>query len=273
MRQVYAPANAVEGHMLVHMLREQGIEAQLQGEALQSGVGKLPAANFLHIAVADEDYERARELVLAWERLDAAGEPITPARFRFPTLIALAFLAAGVLLGWLAKSYVNLDAVRIGESTVEFDQNEDGTVDATYFYRGRAAYAHRAELDNNFDGRADLTVYYNDVGTAVREAGDLNFDGYQEYSGTYEAGVLARTQIDIDRDGASDIVSHYRSGVLRRVETFDPRRRTRVRVDSYENFRLARSESDLDRDGVLETIRIYDPFGEIVRTETRDAAP
>jgi Putative prokaryotic signal transducing protein len=35
MQTLYQPSNAVEGHMLAHLLQQQGIEATVLGEHLQ----------------------------------------------------------------------------------------------------------------------------------------------------------------------------------------------------------------------------------------------
>lgn len=60
MRQVYAPADAAEAHMLVHLLEQNGIQALIHGEALQGAVGELPAAGLLQLLVPDEEHDAAR---------------------------------------------------------------------------------------------------------------------------------------------------------------------------------------------------------------------
>jgi hypothetical protein len=57
MKQVYAPANTAEAHMLAHLLEQAGVRAHVHGEALQGAVGESPAANLLQLLVADEDYD------------------------------------------------------------------------------------------------------------------------------------------------------------------------------------------------------------------------
>ena len=44
---VYAATNAVEAHMIVHLLQQSEIEAHIDGEHLQGAVGELPAATLL----------------------------------------------------------------------------------------------------------------------------------------------------------------------------------------------------------------------------------
>jgi hypothetical protein len=61
--------------MLAHVLEQAGIEAHIHGEALQSAAGSLPVSNMLGLLVADEAYDRARDLIKEWERAEAPRDP------------------------------------------------------------------------------------------------------------------------------------------------------------------------------------------------------
>lgn len=100
MRQAYAPANSAEAHMLAHMLDQNGIEAHIHGEALQGGVGELPASGLLQLLVADDDYERARALIAAWERANVSSPDETTQKPRVPIWMGLIVFAIGVGGGW-----------------------------------------------------------------------------------------------------------------------------------------------------------------------------
>jgi hypothetical protein len=69
MKRVYNAANHIQAHMVMHVLQQAGVHAQVQGEFLQSGAGELPVGNLVGVAVDDEDVAIAREIIEDWERL------------------------------------------------------------------------------------------------------------------------------------------------------------------------------------------------------------
>ncbi|MGH8236853.1 MAG: DUF2007 domain-containing protein [Steroidobacteraceae bacterium] len=68
MQRVYQALNNIQAHMVMHVLEQAGVHAQVQGEFLQSGAGELPVG-LVGVAVADEDVELAREVIDEWEKL------------------------------------------------------------------------------------------------------------------------------------------------------------------------------------------------------------
>ena len=66
---VYKPANAPEAHILKHRLADEGIEAVIFGEALQGGAGELQPMGFIQLMVSETDFQHARALVKAWEKM------------------------------------------------------------------------------------------------------------------------------------------------------------------------------------------------------------
>jgi hypothetical protein len=54
----------------MHQLQQAGIEARIEGEYLQGGVGELAAAGNLRVMVNEEDLEEAKLLVAEWEAMD-----------------------------------------------------------------------------------------------------------------------------------------------------------------------------------------------------------
>lgn len=66
MQRIYEPENLLEAEMLLGMLASEGIEAHLLGQHLVGAVGELPACGLLALLVADEDAERARALIGAY---------------------------------------------------------------------------------------------------------------------------------------------------------------------------------------------------------------
>lgn len=266
MRQVCAPANVAEAQMLVHMLGEHDILAHIHGEALQGGVGELPAGGLLQVAVADEDYDAARRLIEAWEKTDAPSPTPKPA---LPFVTGLLVFALGLFGGWGLHVAATRNAIPIDVSVERLDLNGDGQIDQTYHFRIAAPWAHKGETDQNFDGVFDLTQRFDEAGTIVSADADNNFDSFVESQTEYRAGLATRTHIDTNRDGVIDRKIYYRNNVVSREEIHDPDTQLLLRIDYYNNLRLDRVEIDLDRDGFLETVRTIDPIGEVTATETR----
>ncbi len=55
----------------MHQLQQAGIEAVIQGEYLQGGIGELPAAGNIRVMVGEDDVAEARQVIADW---DAAGD-------------------------------------------------------------------------------------------------------------------------------------------------------------------------------------------------------
>jgi hypothetical protein len=71
MKSVYDASNNIEAHLVMHQLQQAGIDATIQGEFLQGGVGDLPAAGNVRVMVPEKDFEEARSVIADWE---AAGD-------------------------------------------------------------------------------------------------------------------------------------------------------------------------------------------------------
>ncbi len=69
---VYAAAHGFEGQLLVDLLREAGLDAELHGAELIGGAGELPALGLVQVRVPAAQAEAARALIAAWERGDFA---------------------------------------------------------------------------------------------------------------------------------------------------------------------------------------------------------
>jgi hypothetical protein len=67
MKSVYDAASNIEAHLVMHQLQQAGIDAVIQGEYLQGGIGELPAAGNVRVLVPAADYESARQVIADWE--------------------------------------------------------------------------------------------------------------------------------------------------------------------------------------------------------------
>ncbi|MCX2862073.1 DUF2007 domain-containing protein [Paucibacter sp. PLA-PC-4] len=64
--------SAIEGHLLLGLLRQQGLQAWLLGEHLLGGVGELPACGLLRLMVDEADRAHAEAVLQDWD----AGTPL-----------------------------------------------------------------------------------------------------------------------------------------------------------------------------------------------------
>lgn len=269
MRQAYAPANSAEAHMLAHMLDQNGIVAHIHGEALQGGVGELPASGLLQLMVADEDYDRARALISAWERTNVSSSDDGSEKRRVPIWMGLIVFTMGVGGGWILREAAKQNMIPIDAQQWGVDENGDGVDDTTNYARVGASFAYKTEVDRNFDGAVDYRVSYDANGSTTNSESDDNFDGFFETTTRFRDGNAAATTVDLDRDGRPDRTLYYVRSTLDREEIWNDESERVVATLYYEGLRLSRSEHDLDGDGFAETLRSYDGFGEITATETR----
>lgn len=78
MRVVYDAYSSLDAHVVKNLLESEGIEAYIQGEYLQGGVGELSAMNLVKVSVNDNDVARARAIIDEWDALQADPEPEHP---------------------------------------------------------------------------------------------------------------------------------------------------------------------------------------------------
>jgi hypothetical protein len=67
MKTLYEASSAVEGHMILDLLRQEGLTAHIHGEHLQGAIGEFPAAGLVRLVVDEADYAKAREVVERWD--------------------------------------------------------------------------------------------------------------------------------------------------------------------------------------------------------------
>ncbi len=263
MKNVYSPSGSVEAHMIAHMLEQEGIQSYIHGEALIGGVGDLPAAGLLKIAVADEDYDVARKLILEWEKKSPpqAPAPAIPTR-NTPIFNLLLALAAGVALGWFANDL----GVVVNPPDI-YDQNGDRTPDYVVHYKNKhATVPETAEKDMNFDDKFDSIVRFDDRGMVVSEIADSDFNGTHETTIFFKHNTPVKSEVDADGDGKADIINLYDYGFLRKTQFLSPDSGKVVRVNHYKNSMLTSADFDSDGDGVLETRYTYDRYEQVINT-------
>jgi len=67
MKLVYEASNALEAHMILNLLEQDGLSARIDGELLQGGVGELQAIGIVRVMVDESDYPTARQIIEQWD--------------------------------------------------------------------------------------------------------------------------------------------------------------------------------------------------------------
>lgn len=73
MQRIYEPADLLEAELLLAMLASEGVKAHISGRHLLGAMGELPASGLLGLQVADEQAERARLLITAYNAAQPLG--------------------------------------------------------------------------------------------------------------------------------------------------------------------------------------------------------
>ncbi len=68
----YDASTNIEAHLVMHQLQQAGINARIEGEFLQGGVGELAAMGNVRVLVDEQDVEEARLVIADWEASDSS---------------------------------------------------------------------------------------------------------------------------------------------------------------------------------------------------------
>lgn len=268
MVSVFEAENNIEAHMIVHLLKRSGLDAQILGEHLQGGVGELPAQGNIRVVVDDIDAEEARRIVSAWESDQVSPSGASPASARKGTYSGFFGFLAGAILAsvfwlWAYNSPIQSESA---------DYDGDGIKDEYYYWRG--GFTTLVEGDRNSDGKIDVRYHYSRrLGIDSSESDD-DFNGTFEYQTKYRHSKISRDSIDTNDDGLPDRTYHFVDGVLDRSEMVHPSRRYVRKQEQYEHGILKSALWDSDDDGQLDTLVEYGTYGEeISRTDISEKSP
>ncbi|MDX1818919.1 MAG: DUF2007 domain-containing protein [Marinobacter sp.] len=100
MQIAYRARDITEAHIVAGFLEAHGIETHVGGHYLQGALGEIGTAGFSNVHVADDDFYRARDLVLEYEG-DRPTSRVTTAREDKPDRYARWFLVALIVIVWL----------------------------------------------------------------------------------------------------------------------------------------------------------------------------
>lgn len=255
MKTLYEAPNAVEAHMILNLLEQQGLEGRIDGEYLLGGVGDLPAIGLVRVMVAEEDYPAAKAVIDAWD----ASQPKSMSTAESCALANKTNLfIAGLVVGLLgAYGYYRAPVDVRG-----IDYNGDSIADMKWLYSSSGMLV-KYEADRNRDGKIDYVLNHDYRGWPDTAKADDNFDGYFETNIQYQTGEIATQEVDTDNDGVADLRFNYTNGVLSTTDYLATKTGRASKIEYYTLGKLTHAERDTDGDGKLDTRTNYDALGEI----------
>lgn len=260
MKTLYQAANAVEAHMILDLLRQEGITGHVLGEHLQGAVGELPAAGLVRVMVDEADHARGRQIIDTWEATlvhegiatpPGAGAHGSRGRSWWMLFIGLAIGVAGTY-----------GVYRVPARQQALDHNSDGVPDEVWTYAINGTGIDY-EADRNLDGKPDLRGHYARGGLMTESRSDDDFDGVMETRTSYVNNQPEVSETDTDKDGYPDLVTVFVHGVPAEVRYISPMTGKPLRVEHLRLGKLMFAEIDADEDGELDTRWQYGPLGEV----------
>lgn len=269
MRKLMTVNSSAEAHMIVHMLEAEGLKAEVQGDFLQGGVGELPASGHIQIAIADEDYRRAKEILEVFEKaqpVDYGDHKDREMSFKSIFLAFIMFIC-GIFFAIYNLSPKSADYLgRLGSTDKSYvdsyDYNHDGLPDHKWTISA-AGVTVKSETDRNYDGEIDHIAFFSENGLMKEAQSDDNFDGHFEITTLYDDLTHSRMKIDRDHDGVMDYMTMFQSDVPTEMYYYDQDISAPVKIDFYKGGYLDHAHIDTDRDGRLDTVHYYDRFYEV----------
>jgi len=253
-KSVYEAATALDAHMILNLLEQEGITGRVDGEYLPGGVGELQAINLVRVMVSEADHSRARQIIRDWESIQVEQESATAAR---KPASGIAGFIAGLVVGggvmfWAYNTPVTEEGI---------DINGDGVLDEKWIYRDKRM--SRSEVDRNFDAKTDLVYHYDRRGLVTTAEHDDDFDGVYETSYSYVNGQAGSQASDLNQDGVIDLRASFRHGNLDEVLIIGEGRDRRKKRQKFHLGKLVSAEYDSDGDGSYDVKYAYDHFEEV----------
>jgi Putative prokaryotic signal transducing protein len=263
MKTLYDAANSIEAHLLIDLLKQDGIDAHIFGEHLQGAIGELPMAGLIKLMVQDSDYPQAKQLVEQWCATKVEEPTASSVAQQKSSSWSWSALLIGLCLG-VGGAYAAFNSPVTHDG---IDHDKDGRLDEKWTFSpiGRMT---KNEVDRNFDGKADYIVEYDLRGQQASALADDNFDGVFETKYRFRQGNIEISEVDTDGDGYFDLVTFYENGVPSYTEFLNPATGRVLRLERYKFGKLVSADIDTDTDGVLDTRHIYGKLAEIIKTET-----
>jgi len=227
MRVVKRCGTLEEAHLARGRLAEAGIEADVLDEATATTAPYLLASSGIRLAVADEEADRACDLLGV-----PRGATVAPPK-------------RGGLPAWIAL-VVGVAAITVVIAGMKQTRNAANT---------------KTDLDRNGDGKPDARRVYDVNGQIVEALEDNDFDGKWDVRLQYRSGIVVAVEKDLDFDGSYDSRTIFHGGVsLEETITPGGAGNALFRDEFEQGVRVARW-SDPERDGKWNERMEFDPMG------------
>jgi putative signal transducing protein len=76
MKAIFHSHSSLEASMIVDLLAQRGLHGHIFGEALQGGMGELPATGLVRVMVNNDDAASAEEVIQQWQQQQPADPTI-----------------------------------------------------------------------------------------------------------------------------------------------------------------------------------------------------
>lgn len=258
MQCVYEASNALEAHMILNLLEQQGITARVDGEYLQGGVGELQAIGIVRVVVEEGDITEAREIIKAWDELQKSTDTSPNLKKQNTAgMFMLGALLGAVVVAIFYNTPVSVDGI---------DNNGDGQLDEKWhFVDDRLT---KTEVDRNFDGKMDYISEFNRKGVVTESQADDNFDGVFESTGYYRGGNIRQSRSDTTGDGFDNYRVEFKNGLADVITFYDPVTQKPIKIQYYGEFMLITEELDTDNDGILDLRRELNALEEVITSQS-----
>jgi hypothetical protein len=253
MKSIYEASTALDAHMILNLLEQEGVNGRVDGEYLPGGVGEIQAINLVRVMVEESDYEKASQIIRAWEAIEVEQQE---EKTKKPATGASAFLF-GLMLGgglilWAYNTPVTEDGI---------DMNGDGVLDEIWTYRDNRI--SKTEVDRNFDRKTDIVYYFDRRGILKEATFDDNFDGVFETEYKYKDGLTHSQNSDLNQDGNVDYRASFKYGDIDEVEILGEGQDPRSKRQKFQMGKLISAELDSNGDGNFDVVYEYDYFEEV----------
>lgn len=252
MKSIFEASTAIDAHMILNLLEQEGIKGRVDGEYLPGAVGEIQAINLVRVMVDESDYEKASRIIRAWEEIEVEEEEKT----KSSTTGVSAFLFGLVLGGGLILLVYNTPVTEDG-----IDMNGDGVLDEKWIYRNNRI--SKSEVDRNFDRKIDIVYYFDRRGILKEAKFDDNFDGVFETKYKYKDGLTRSQNSDLNQDGNIDYRAFFKYGDIEEVEILGEGRDTRSKRQKFQMGKLISAELDSNGDGNFDVVYEYDSLEEV----------
>jgi hypothetical protein len=253
MKSIYEASTALDAHMVLNLLEQEGIQGRVDGEYLPGGVGELQAINLVRVMVDEADSDRAEQVIRDWEAIEVdKGERAKNKTSNGVSVFLIGAVIGGGLIYWAYNSPVTEDGI---------DMNNDGVLDEKRIYKDNRI--SRTEVDRNFDGRVDVIYNFDRRGILKESRKDDDFDGIFESTFIFKDGLTHIQESDLNQDGNIDYKAKYRYGNIDEITILGEGQDSRKKRQKFNMGKLLSAEYDANGDGSYDVKYEYDHFEEV----------